>query len=76
MKNLASKFVWWPKLDTDIENMVKSCNASTAFGADPLPTILHMWEWPRQPWSIPVDYCRPLYGKMYFIITDAHSKWK
>ena len=65
MKHLARQFVWWPKLDVDI----KSCNTCALLGADPLPTVLHPWEWPRQPWSIiHVEYAGPLYGKMYLII--------
>ena len=76
MKSLARQFVWWPKLDSDIDNMVKSCSTCAVSGADPLPTVLHPWEWPSQPWSrIHVDYAGPLYGKMYLIIIDAHSKW-
>ena len=47
MKSLARQFVWWPKLDADIDKMVKSCNTCTVFGADLLPTVLHPWEWPR-----------------------------
>ena len=76
MKRLACQLVWWPTLDSDIENMVKSRSTCAASGADPLPTVLHPWEWPRQPWSrIHVDYAGPMYGKMYLIIIDAYSKW-
>ena len=75
MKSLARQFVWWPKLDTDIASMVKNCNACAVLGADPTPTVLHPWEWPRQPWyRIYVDYTGPLFGKMYLILIDAHSK--
>ena len=76
MKSLARQFVWWPKLDIDIASMVQSCNACAVLGADPILTVLHPWEWPRQPWyRIHVDYAGPLYGKMYLILVDAHSKW-
>ena len=27
MKRLAQEYVWWPKIDSDIERRVKSCNA-------------------------------------------------
>ena len=68
--------MWRPKLDADIDKMVKSCNTCTVFGADPLPTVSHPWDWPREPWSrIHVDYAGPLYGKMFLIIIDVHSKW-
>ena len=76
MKSLAHQFLWWPKLDADIDKIVKSCNTCTIFGADSSPTVLHLWEWSRQPWSrIHVDYAGPLYGKMFLIIIDVHSKW-
>ena len=56
--------------------MVQSCNACSVLRADPIPTVLHPWEWQRQPWyRINVDYAGPLYGKMYIILIDAHSKW-
>ena len=76
MKSLACQFVWWPKLDIDIASMLQSCNACAVLGADPILTVLHPWEWPKQPWyRIHVDYAGPLYGKMYLILIDAHSKW-
>ena len=32
--------------------------------------------WPAKPWvRIHVDFAGPLYGKTYFIIVNAHSKW-
>ena len=75
-QSLVYRFVWWPKLDIDIASMVQSCNAYTVLRADPIPTVLHPWEWQRQPWyRINVDYAGPLYGKMYIILIDAHFKW-
>ena len=56
--------------------MVKSCSTCAVSGADPPPTVLHPWEWPKQPWCrIRIDYAGPLFGKMYLIIVNAHSKW-
>ena len=76
MKSLARQFVWWPKLNSEIENMVKSCSTCAVSGADPPSTVLHPWEWPKQPWCrIHVDYAGPLFGKMYLIIVHTHSKW-
>ena len=47
-----------------------------SIGAHPILTDLYSWEWPRQPWyRIHVDYIGPLYGKMYLIFINAHSKW-
>ena len=77
MKSLARQFVWWPKLDTDIASMVKSCNTCAVLGADPIPTVLHPWEWPRQPWyRIHVDYAGLLMAKCtLFLLMPTPSGW-
>ncbi|CAC5378003.1 unnamed protein product [Mytilus coruscus] len=37
---------------------------------------MHPWEWPSKPWSrIHIDYAGPLYGKMFLVCVDAHSKY-
>jgi len=39
------------------------------------PIAIHPWEWPQKPWSrLHVDYASPLFGKMYMILVDSHSK--
>ena len=38
--------------------------------------LLNPWLWPAKIWvRIYVDFAGQLYGKTYFIIVDAHSKW-
>ena len=44
MKNLARSYLWWPGLDTDIEEMVKSCEVSQLHSAAPAAGPLHPWE--------------------------------
>ena len=57
-------------------SMVQGCTTCAVLGADLILTVLRPCEWPRQPWyRIYVDYAGPLYGKMYLILIDAHSKW-
>ena len=34
-KNLARFYVWWPKIDEDIENLVKSCEPCQLNRNDP-----------------------------------------
>ena len=76
MKALARSYVWWPEIQTDIENMVNSCPVCQETRASPAPAPLHPWEWPSQPWSrIHLDFAGPLYGYHYLILVDAHSKW-
>ena len=37
---------------------------------------LNPWIWTPKPWSrVHIDFGGPLYGKMYMIIIDTHSKW-
>ena len=76
MKSLARGYIWWPKLDTDLEILAKSCNNCIAFSKAPPKTPLHQWEWPDKPWDrIHIDFAGPFLGKMFLILVDSHSKW-
>jgi len=76
MKRLAREYVWWPGIDTEIEQKVKSCNACQMTRNTPEVASLHPWEWPDKPWSrVHVDYAGPFLNRMFLLIVDAHSKW-
>jgi hypothetical protein len=76
MKALARAYVWWPGMDSDITQTVKSCTVCQESRPTPAAAPLHPWEWPSQPWSrIHLDYAGPFMGKMFLVIVDAHSKW-
>ena len=76
MKALARSYLWWPGIDADIEQMVKTCIVCQQSRPSPAPAPLHPWEWPSQPWSrVHLDFAGPFMGKMFLIIIDAHSKW-
>eukprot|EP00066_Takifugu_rubripes_P012215 XP_011601481.1 PREDICTED: uncharacterized protein K02A2.6-like [Takifugu rubripes] len=76
MKALARSYVWWPKLDKEVEDTVKSCMTCLEYRNVPAPAPLHPWDWPDKPWSrIHVDYAGPFMEKMFFVLIDAHSKW-
>ena len=49
MKSLARSFVWWPKLDADLEDTAKRCEICQVHLKVPAPTPLHPWEWPVMP---------------------------
>lgn len=49
IKNLARSFLWWPGLDADIEEKVKSCKVCQLQSAAPATATLHPWEWRKSP---------------------------
>ena len=76
MKALARAYVWWPKIDSDIERMTKTCNLCVANGDNPPRSKLHVREWTKGPnQRVHVDFCDPIVGSMYFVMIDAFSKW-
>ena len=76
MKSIARSYFWWPKLDSEIEDMAKSCTSCQGVKQAPARAPLHPWIWPTTPWQrIHVDFAGPFLGKTFFIVIDAHSKW-
>jgi hypothetical protein len=69
MKALACSFVWWPKIDEEIEGRVKSCSTCK------LRQKLHPWMWCTRPFQrIHIDFCED--KKQYFLVLiDSRSKW-
>ena len=76
MKSIARSYVWWPKLDHDIESLSKYCEACQSVRSAPPVAPLHLWVWPARPWQcIHVDFAGPFKGHTFLIAVDAHSKW-
>ena len=76
MKSLARSHVWWPTIDRQLEDVVKSCVCCQSNRHQPVKAPLHPWAWPAKPWQrIHLDFAGPVVGKMLFIAVDAHSKW-
>ena len=77
MKGLARSYLWWPGVDTDLENKVKSCSECQFHQNAPAKAPLHTWEWPERPWArLHIDFAGPCFGdKTFLVIVDAHSKW-
>ncbi len=76
MKSLARSYIWWPKIDKDIEHLAKSCPGCQLQQNEAGKVPPHPWEWPTTSWQrIHLDFAGPFLGRMFLIIVDAHSKW-
>ena len=77
MKSLARSYLWWPCIDADLENRVKSCTQCQLHHNSPAKALLHPWDYPERPWArLHIDYAGPRFGdKTFLVVVDAHSKW-
>ena len=75
MKSLARSFIWWPRLDGDIEDISKNCNECCLMAINPPHAPAHPWLVPQQPWErVHVDHAQ--WGKWLLLVAiDAFSKW-
>ena len=75
-KSLARSYVWWPKLDFDIEQLIKGCESCHKVLPNPERSELISWEPTDSVWSrIHIDYASPIKGFYFLIIVDSFSKW-
>jgi len=76
MKSLARGYVWWPGLDQQLEQQVRTCASCQQVHNKPSAAPLHHWEWPERPWvRLHIDYAGPFLGKYFLVVIDSHSKW-
>ena len=76
MKAMARQYLWWPKLNSEIEDMARQCESCRE--QDPMPHkgTTASWDWPSGPWKrLHVDFAGPFMDKMFLVVVDAHSKW-
>ena len=61
MKSLARKFVWWPGMDHQIEEILKACSeCQQSQSARPVAPLCS-WQWLNRPWScIHIDFAGPM----------------
>lgn len=75
MKSMARGYVYWPQLDTEIEDLSRECSACCQQRDAPPRGQLHPWAFPASPWwRLHIDFAE-FQGKRYLITVDAHSKW-
>lgn len=75
-KALARSYIWWPKLDHDIEMLVKGCMSCQLIQPNPNKSELIPWQPTQSAWSrVHVDYAGPIKGFYILVIVDSYSKW-
>ena len=53
----ARSDVWWPQLDSEIEQKVRDCSICQSHRNSPPVAPLHPWDWMARPWSrLHIDY--------------------
>ena len=76
MKAIARSYVYWPRIDADIEELVKRCVNCASAAKSPVKTTLSSWPMVKSPWSrIHIDFAGPFQGHYFLVIIDAYSKW-
>lgn len=76
MKSISRSYVYWPSIDSQIENMAKTCTSCSSIMKAPTKTNLESWPIPDGPWQrIHIDYAGPIDDKFYLVIVDPYSKW-
>ncbi|XP_046812430.1 uncharacterized protein K02A2.6-like [Lucilia cuprina] len=75
MKQIARRYVWFPKIDEAIENISKCCSTSQEAGSNPNREFS---SWPKatKPWErIHVDFAGPFFSQMWLIVVYAYSRF-
>ena len=77
MKQKLRIKVWWPKMDTDVEQKVKSCLDCQVVGLPPNPEPMKRRDLPDAPWKdIAIDFKGPLKNGQYLlVIVDYYSRF-
>jgi transposase InsO family protein len=77
MKALSRQYVYWPGLDTDIEQMVRTCEECRSALKSPRKEELSPWPICTEPMErVHMDFAGPCEdGKTYLIFVDSYSKW-
>lgn len=78
MKGRVRSKVWWPRIDKDVENLVKSCKGCTLVALPNPPVPMKRRELPLGPWvDVAMDLLGPLPSNDYLLVLiDYYSRYK
>ncbi|XP_014215683.1 uncharacterized protein K02A2.6-like [Copidosoma floridanum] len=75
MKSTARQYFWWPKLDSQIVDCVKNCDACKVNAPNPARATLIKFEEALEPGDrVHIDFLGPFCRKMFMVIKDAYTK--
>ena len=76
-KSLARLHVWWPNLDSDIEQTVRDCTDCQANRCKTPLKVNDPWLWPMRPWKhLHVDFAGAFNRGVFLIVLRQSLKWK
>lgn len=76
MKAVARAHMWWPGIDSDVEQLVRECQPCQMHRNDEKKDPVTSWPQPSESFErVHIDFAGPLEGSMYLIVVDAYSKW-
>ena len=69
--------VWWPTMNSEVEEFIRACHPCQLVGSRPRPEPIRSTPLPPGPWTdLAIDLCGPLpNGDMLFVIVDYYSRW-
>lgn len=74
-KQMVRRYCWWPRIDQDIEDMIKSCPSCQEMSSA-LPREFKNWPAAEKPWErIHLDFAGPFLNSMWMLCVDAFSRY-
>ena len=68
MKAIARSAVWWPGVNKDIGEKVRTCQQCQVNQKSPPLAPMHPWEWPKRPWArIHINHRACAAGEVYIL---------
>lgn len=75
MKQLARRYIYWPTINKDIENLSSSCVVCKEVNFDKRKKVFVPWPEPKTPFErVHIDFFH-FDGKQFLLLVDAYSKW-
>lgn len=68
--------VWWPRMDKQVEDAIRSCHPCQLVGPRAKPEPVRSSSLPDRPWKeISVDFLEISNGEHLLVVVDYYSRW-